>query len=524
MESFVCLPAPPALCPSTPPSSTGGLELLLNPSPSAPHCRHLPDLMAVIQLYWSQNGDPKLILSILKLLSELSAILKEDFRPYLGQLVPRFIGLLAEAERSGVYSVVSPVLETLESLGPVVEDYLHLLLPALMRVVNPALGGASSDVARETLLYLRRLLPNMQLSSYAAAVIHPLIRVLDGPAESLRVEALDTLSFLAPALGPEFALFVPSIRKAMVKNGVRSARFDSVASHVTGAVAPCLSEASDWDTDNYWVTELEQAAARMQRRPTAEAAAAAAAAEAAQPQTCAMNEVALRRAWMSSERSTKEDWIEWMRNFSVELLKESPSPALRACHTLAQIQPQMARDLFPAGFVSCWNVLPEQLQEQLVRSLEVSGVPESGFSWYFIGRDFEILKEPLLGKKAMDGLVRMVFASPSTLTNGASGAGGAGLPDHPIRDRHCPSQPCRVHGARREGASTGPPHPGRTGRKVPRVCQGAALQGDRVRDQPAHRRRAPHLHLQPLADAGRGSWDPRLCAAAPGHGAQGDPP
>ncbi len=36
---------------------------------------------------------------------------------------------------------------------------------------------------------------------------------------------------------------------------------------------------------------------------------------------------------------TKEDWAEWMRNFSVELLRESPSPALRACHALAQVGP-----------------------------------------------------------------------------------------------------------------------------------------------------------------------------------------
>ena len=49
-----------------------------------------------------------------------------------------------------------------------------------------------------------------------------------------------------------------------------------------------------------------------------------------------MNEAALRRAWESSQRSTKEDWAEWMRHFAVELLKESPSPALRATHTLAQ--------------------------------------------------------------------------------------------------------------------------------------------------------------------------------------------
>ena len=46
-----------------------------------------------------------------------------------------------------------------------------------------------------------------------------------------------------------------------------------------------------------------------------------------------------------------------MRRFSVELLRESPSPALRACCNVAVVYHPLARDLFNAGFVSCWNEL-----------------------------------------------------------------------------------------------------------------------------------------------------------------------
>lgn len=37
-----------------------------------------------------------------------------------------------------------------------------------------------------------------------------------------------------------------------------------------------------------------------------------------------------------------------------------------------QVQPLMARELFPAGFVSCWAELGEKGQEALVRSLEAA--------------------------------------------------------------------------------------------------------------------------------------------------------
>lgn len=106
-----------------------------------------------------------------------------------------------------------------------------------------------------------------------------------------------------------------------------------------------------------------------------------------------------------------------MRHFSIELLKESPSPALRTCARLAQLQvllviqnfhflpylhpwpslpspirgpitserksccqfsnfecwqPFVGRELFAAGFVSCWSHLNETSQRQLVRSLEMA--------------------------------------------------------------------------------------------------------------------------------------------------------
>jgi FKBP12-rapamycin complex-associated protein len=79
----------------------------------------------------------------------------------------------------------------------------------------------------------------------------------------------------------------------------------------------------------------------------------------------------LQKAWDVSQRSTREDWDEWMRRFSVQLLRESPSPALRACAELAQAYQPLARELFSAAFVCCWCELNDQYRSNLVFSLEV---------------------------------------------------------------------------------------------------------------------------------------------------------
>ncbi len=85
-----------------------------------------------------------------------------------------------------------------------------------------------------------------------------------------------------------------------------------------------------------------------------------------------LNQEKLKRMWEVSQRSTKEDWEEWMTQFSIELLRESPSPALRACCAVAQVHRPLARELFNASFVSCWSKLRPSYQEHLVQCFETA--------------------------------------------------------------------------------------------------------------------------------------------------------
>ena len=77
-----------------------------------------------------------------------------------------------------------------------------------------------------------------------------------------------------------------------------------------------------------------------------------------------------RQVWSTQGRISKDDWIEWLRRLSVELLKESPSPSLRSCWALAQAYSTLARELFNAAFVSCWMDLKSVHQEELLSHLK----------------------------------------------------------------------------------------------------------------------------------------------------------
>lgn len=50
-----------------------------------------------------------------------------------------------------------------------------------------------------------------------------------------------------------------------------------------------------------------------------------------------INQMNLKRAWSVSQITTREEWEDWMRRVSIALIRECPSPALRACSALAQV-------------------------------------------------------------------------------------------------------------------------------------------------------------------------------------------
>lgn len=78
-----------------------------------------------------------------------------------------------------------------------------------------------------------------------------------------------------------------------------------------------------------------------------------------------VNQQQLKAAWDCSGVTSKQDWIEWIKRLGNELMRESPSQAIRASRNLAEVHPPFARELFNVAFVSCWSELYESYQVSL---------------------------------------------------------------------------------------------------------------------------------------------------------------
>ena len=164
---------------------------------------------------------------------------------------------------------------------------------------------------------------------------------------------MDALCSLAFQLGPDFAIFIPMINKVLIKHRIQHQPFENfVFRLLKGEIVPQTVVFNAEESMRDSKDEMPSEATAVRKLP--------------------VNQQHLKKAWEASQRSTKDDWAEWIRRLSVELLKESPCHALRACASLASVYQPLARELFNAGFVSCWTELYDQFQDELVRSLEAA--------------------------------------------------------------------------------------------------------------------------------------------------------
>ncbi|KAF1874686.1 hypothetical protein Lal_00007300 [Lupinus albus] len=302
--------------------------------------KYLQDLLSLISEFWS------------------SFTLPAQSRPHLGYPV------ISDAERCNDYTYVLDILHTLEVFGGTLDEHMHLLLPALIRLFKV---DASVDIRRAAIKTLTRLIPRVQVTGHISSLVHHLKLVLDGKNDELRKDAIDALCCLAHALGEDFTIFIPSIHKLLLKYRLRHKEFEEIEGRLKRREPLILGTTASQRLNRRLPVEVISDPLKDSENDPYEDGS-----DARKLRGHQVNDGRLRTAGEASQRSTKEDWAEWMRHFSIQLLKESPSPALRTCARLAQLQPFVGRELFAAGFVSCWAQLNETSQKQLVRNLEMA--------------------------------------------------------------------------------------------------------------------------------------------------------
>jgi FKBP12-rapamycin complex-associated protein len=297
---------------------------------------YLPDIVEVLQEFW--NISTNLQGTILQLVEAISRSLEGEFKIYLAGLLPMMLSVL-EKDNSPRRLPSERVLHAFLVFGSSAEEYMHLIIPVIVKVFDkPQQPALIRKSAIETIGKISR---QVNLNDYSSKIIHPLARVLAGSDPTLRVAALDTLCALIFQLGRDYLHFVGTIKKVLVSHQIQHQNYELLVSKLQkGEPLP-----QDLSPEDRYYGQIDEA-------PFSEIS----------NKKLDSNPVHLKSAWDATGKSTKEDWQEWMRRFSVTVLMESPNHALRACASLASSYPPLAKELFNSAFVSCWSDLFEQYQ------------------------------------------------------------------------------------------------------------------------------------------------------------------
>ena len=313
----------------------------------------LPNILEVARECWNKSNQVRS--TILSLVEAISKSLEGEFKKYLAGLLPLMLGILEQDIDPGREASVR-ILHTFLVFGSSGEEYMHLIVPAIVRMFDSSTAPfMSRKAAIETLSKLCR---QVNVSDFSSTMIHPLAKVIGTPPEkiaataserALKTSAMDCICSLIFQLNQDFIHYIPLVNKAARTGQVSNHHYIMLAAKLQKGEALPQDLNSD-EVHGPLGEDTSYSAVESKKLP--------------------VNQQHLKNAWETSQKSTREDWQEWMRRFSVELLKESPSHALRACASLAGIYQPLAKDLFNAAFVSCWTELYDQYQEELVRSIE----------------------------------------------------------------------------------------------------------------------------------------------------------
>jgi serine/threonine-protein kinase mTOR len=415
------------------------------------------EIFEVVEIYWESRH----LATILNLISNMACGIPNEFRKFVPRLVKRLVSALDELQVTDWSSSVSDahplvrgraesemlmlLLRCMRNLRGVLNDYLHILIPALLKLVESLTSLLSSDknsglpeaMLVEVLILIYRTLSSLlesqtsigltlqqgatlhQQQSYlnasetglASRVVQPILRIFNEKSPkspSVGLAMIEALCICAHLIGYEKW---NQLYNSSARSSIRSWQASFPLSSTVGAssfrpderLVSCLhlyEEAIDGlvkvnpsgvvssppytalsskttsllGLDGFYFAPSDYGLGGSTYDSMSEAYDPQINAPQLGPGSSLrkINRAALQRAWDVSQRSSRDDWDEWMRRLTIQLLREAPSPALRATANLAQAYQPLARELFSSAFASCWKELSDPYRLNLVQSLETA--------------------------------------------------------------------------------------------------------------------------------------------------------
>ena len=314
---------------------------------------YMPKVFELIQKSWDTGVKQT---ALIELITQLITTLGSEFRNYLPHLVQPMLGVLLEDSSQGKQNTIE-LLKALQACGPNIDDFLHMLLPPVVKLLE--CPDSALPVIREALTAIQRLSSCIDFNDFVSPVIHSLSRLID-KNEEVKIEAFNVLIAIIPQLGRSYEIFIPMVNVVLERHGLYDCDYNYLIFQIAENKQVCdIKHSKEVTFLQHALIENERTSDSYIQRKTTTGV-----------KGSYMNIISLSKAWDTSDNLSVEAWNEWLRRLSMQLVQETPDKALRALHQICTSYNILARDLFNATFISCWSNLPQLHREELISSLE----------------------------------------------------------------------------------------------------------------------------------------------------------
>lgn len=209
---------------------------------------YLDQILDLVKEHWTVNSPFQI--TIIFLIEHVAMALGAEFKMYLPHLIPLILRVLThDASKDRCVTgnnriimitfptifvfVLGKLLQAVQKFGSNLEDYLHLLLPPIVKLFDSI--DVNLTVRRTALETVDLISDTLDLSDFASRIIQPLVRCLENTPE-LRQSAMETLSSLVAQLGKKYVIFVPMVQKVINRHRIQHRRYDVLVSKITNNV------------------------------------------------------------------------------------------------------------------------------------------------------------------------------------------------------------------------------------------------------------------------------------------------
>ncbi|RZF43401.1 hypothetical protein LSTR_LSTR001662 [Laodelphax striatellus] len=269
---------------------------------------YLDDIFTLIKEFWTINSP--LQSTLILLVEHIAVALGAEFKIYLSQLVPHILRVLAH-DTSKDRMVTVKLLGALQKFGSNLDEYLHLVLPPIVRLFDA--NDCSVAVSRAAMETIDHLSETLDFTDFASRIIHPLVRSLDTNPD-VRGTAMETLCAMMVQLGRKYRIFVPLVSRVIARHRILCPNYEMLINKI-------LTESTVAPEEDLLLSRH-----KMNRIKNREIPVSSETTTIKKMKTFPNN---LQKSWTATRRVSKDDWLEWLRRLSIDFLKESPSPALR---------------------------------------------------------------------------------------------------------------------------------------------------------------------------------------------------